>query len=1176
MGFPTNAQRSAINSRGTTLVSAAAGSGKTAVLVERIIECMLDEGNPTDIDRMLVVTFTTAAAAEMKERVSKRISQKLEEDPGNPRLLQQQMLLEKANISTVDSFCKNLISQHFEQLELPPDFSIISAPALALLKAEALDETLDHFLETQPEETKELAVHLGSVKTLSPLETAVTLTYDFIRSLPFPDLWLEQAKEHYDSFTTPQESCHGKALKNQGKNLVLQAIPILEEGLAELATVPNIKPKRWELLTAGLEQLNEVLPFLEQDDWDAMVAKIKTLQKVSFSGGKFSDDETVKQLTVSLQSVCNNAMEFLKEHLGYTVEECVEQNQLAQKMITTLFAITKEFSNRLQEKKREQNLLDFADLEYAALSLLMEVKDGEPTPTPLADEIAQTFDYVMVDEFQDSNDLQNALYQALSSGGKNLFTVGDIKQSIYRFRKANPRNFSRLLETYPPYSEETRQGTVVLDGNFRSRPEICGVVNHFFSLVMSKEAGDITYDHTHALTAANEDFPPLESPVTLEFLEKDNRSNEEVEADRIAHHIKELMNTPCVTDKKTNTLRNATPEDCVILLRSHKKIASSFVKRLQEHGIPAVSPASDGFFEKREIRVALAILKTINNPADDLSLLAALLSPFFGFTPGQVAALRTNNFYGSLYANLKTAGQAGDPQAQACLNTLQSLRLYAATHSPAMLLESLYYSHHFLALVQLWNKGESRKQNLLSLLSLAQEGEKNGIDRLDALLRYFKKIEDDEGFLPETTSQQQKGVQVISVHASKGLQYPICFLAGCSKKPNYLDRADPVALDEKLGVGISIYRNQDSSRTDTIQRKAVTLENDRCDTSEELRILYVAMTRAVDRLYLFDTQDDLKEYIAESAGELMGNLSAEKRLNPNLVLSANNFGKLFSYFALLHPSGNFLRLTGNVSHGYLPANDKELVVATVSADQNQPPCVKEDSQPQTRTPDDTLLHTITESLSYQSPFAPLEHLLAKQSVSALTHQSHKEFRVPRPAFLQEKGLTSAEKGTALHEFMQYADYTAAAADPKGEVERLVALAFLTPKQGEVIDTAKVSAFFHSPLYQRMTESAKVLREHRFMAALPVTQIDPTLDAKWSNETTITQGIVDCMFEENDGFVVVDYKTDKVKTPEELVERYQKQLTLYAKLLKESSDISVKELLIYSFHLEKEIPVPFTE
>ena len=1164
-------QQKVIDNRGALLVSAAAGSGKTAVLVERIMGCILDPVSPIDLHQLLVLTFTNAAAAEMKERIALRLQKELEKDPENHRLRRQQMYLAKANITTVDSFCKTLVCEYFERLDCSPDCKVLSGTALAALEGQAMEQTLNTRLTLYPEQMKRL------VETLSPkgtfgLQQIITDIDSYLRSLPFPSLWLEMARKGYENFTAIEDSPFGQALIASAAGKVQGAVEILSRGLPLLEGEEAVAG-RYASLKEALGSLHTLQAALLTPKWDTLFELAHSPERVKFTACKKADEQTLA-LTVRLQKAYHQALEEVQAAFSLSGEAIKEQYEILTPAVCFLLDTVEEYRATANGMKKEQNAMDFADMEYAALSLLVELKNSVPTPTPLAGEIGSRFAFVMVDEFQDSNDLQTAIYNALSGGGKTLFTVGDVKQSIYRFRKANPNNFLHLLNTYPLYDGKCSPGTVLLKGNFRSRGEICRTVNSFFSLVMTVGAGEIDYDASHALEPLGQ-FPPFSAPVVYDLLEQEEeRTAIQIEADRIACHIKKAMETPCVTDG--DTLRPARYEDCVILLRTLRGKVDQYVNRLREHGIPAVSDSTGGFFDKREILLITALLSAVNNPTDDLAMASVMLSPFFGFTAEELSALRATARHTPLFITLKKAADGGEEKAKTLVSALEELRLFSATLSPSALLQKIYQTYHVPALVQLWDGGDLRRQNLLALLSLAEEWEQNGGVHLLGFLTYLHKLsqeDEDSSFLPQCTGQGKTGVRIMSIHRSKGLQFPLCFLAGCSA-PKGNKEAKGVMADETLGLGVTLHNPRLGTRTTTPLREAILQKANRAAVSEELRIFYVAMTRAIDRLYLITLHKNPPKAVADALGDLEGKVTGQFTLDPSLVLSASNFGKLFLYFALLHPSGGVLRVMGTPEAGFLPANTEDFQVNLVKSAEIIPPAplVAQQENP-LRMTDSALLEEIRQNMTYQNPYAPLEGLFAKRSVSALTHDTGGVPPIPRPGFLQQQGLSPAEKGTALHAFMQYANYQNAATDPQKELARLVEKAFLTPTQGEAVPLEKLRGFFQSPLYARMAASPKVLREHRFMAALPAPLVAPSLGEEWQEQNVVVQGITDCLFWEEDGFVLVDYKTDKVKTPEELLLRYQKQLQLYAKMLGEAEGKGVKQLLLYSFALGQTVEVP---
>ncbi len=1151
---PTKAQQQAIDNRGAMLVSAAAGSGKTAVLVERIMGCILDPKDPVDINRLLVVTFTNASAGEMRERIAARLQEEREKDPDNIRLMRQQMLLPKANICTIDAFCKTLVTQHFEQADLPPDLALITGNDLKLLEKEALSETMDFFFATRNREFTRLAELLGSTKNALPLEKGLYELYSYLRTIPFPRQWGEDVVAMYQDFTHITQSPWGKTLMAKGRRLLTRHLNTLNHVLTRLPQDEQIASVRGPILYETKARWEQLLDALKGNQWDEAVALARQPLAISYAGTRVTKNTSqLNQRTKDLASDSKQLELELKRLFCFTGEECARQAAALAPYVRLLFDCVWELEARTMEKKRERGVLDFADIEYAAFGLLTHLENGRALPTPYAHTIQDSFDYVLVDEFQDVNDLQSALFHALSKEGKNLFAVGDIKQSIYRFRKANPANFARMLDAYPLYDGVCDPGKVILDGNFRSRGAVCHTVNHLFSLIMTKEAGDVEYDQSHMLIPSRE-FPGEDRPVVMDLLEKDHRSTVELEADRIAMHIKEALATPCVT--VGDTLRCATYKDCVILLRSPGTKATQYVERLAQHGIPAVAGKSQSLFESKEIPWLVSLLRAIDNPTDDLAMLTVMLSPFFEFTADELAALRAPDKWIPLYTCLRNQADT-NPKVRSFLDTLDDLRTYGASVTPARLLQRIYDRFGYFAAVQVMGQGDVRRQNLLTMMELAEQCSGNGYDRLDGFVRYLTKLEQETDDTPGSAPLPAGDyVRIMSIHASKGLQFPLCFVGYCGGKFNTRDLALPVLLDQTMGIGLKRHDAQTHTVTNTAMRLGVEQTTLQADLGEELRVLYVAMTRAIDRLYLLTTFTNPQKQWDTAAGRLEGNLDPAGRPSAQLVSSADRYGTLLLYAGVLQ---------GDCPHFTVERPASEEIPLPEGITQEKPP----------RHPADPALMA---QLERQMGYAPVTHRLAhafsKRSVSQLVHGNlTAPPRQTRPGFLQEGGLTAAEKGTALHEFMQYASYPNAAADSRREMGRLIEAGFLTQVQGEAVNAQKVDNFFASHLYQRIAAAKEVLREYHFMSTLPVTLLDPTLPKELEKEQVVVQGIADLLFREEDGWVIVDYKTDRVSTGEELAARYGDQLRLYAKMVKDANRLEVKELVLYSFHLDCTVEVP---
>ncbi|MBR6548529.1 MAG: PD-(D/E)XK nuclease family protein, partial [Clostridia bacterium] len=697
--------------------------------------------------------------------------------------------------------------------------------------------------------------------------------------------------------------------------------------------------------------------------------------------------------------------------------------------------------------------------------------------------------------------------------------------------------------------------------------------NAFFRLVMSEYAGDLDYNEDHQLVPMGS-FPDSTVPaVELSFFHGDDeRETIELEADLIANRIKEAMTVPCVTEK--GQLRNAKPGDCVILLRSLKNRASLYEERLRQHGFSVIAEQDEDFFERKEVMWTVSLLQALNNPTDDVAMLATMLSPWCGFTADRLAMLRAEHPHLPLAVCLERAAAAGNVSAKTVHENLERFRVKSATTSVDRLLGYIYDTYGILSAVRVMKNGNQCRNNLLALQALAKECSDNGYDRLDGFLRYIKKLQEEKATVSVPAAAcDSNAVRIMSIHHSKGLQFPICFVAGCANGFNKMDSTAPILLDVNLGLGLTLTDDKLQMRRSTCMRQAVATEVARSSISEELRVLYVAMTRGIDRLILLTALNNPEKNISDAVMDLdSGNVSDTQalRLDPELVLSASGYGKWLLYFALLHPSGGQLQSYANTNYGYLPAEAEHCDIRLWHARQIEPPVPLQVPQERVRCADPAMVSRLQAQLNYDDPYKPLQRMFAKRSVSQLVHDtphvSRHETHAPRPSFLQEGGLSATERGTALHTFMQYADYPAAATDFGWELERLVAQGFMTQQQADGVDHSKAAAFFAGPLYQRMARSPRVMREHRFMSQISVTQLDPTLPEKFENERVVVQGITDCVFEEDGQLVVVDYKTDRVKEIGELADRYAEQLRLYAHMLTEDMGMPIKELILYSFHL----------
>ena len=1163
----TPAQEDAIRARGgTLLVSAAAGSGKTAVLVQRVIERITHPNIPCDADRLLVVTFTKAAAAEMKERIGQRLSQLLAQDPSNTALQRQQILLESAHISTVHSFCSELVRENFYKLQISHDFRIADDSEMAIMRGEAVTQVLEDRYTAGEADFYDLVEAFSSDRDDSRLIKAINQLYDFIRSHPFPERWLRDKARLYSDSIPVQDTPWGKCLLAFAQEACDYCISLTRDSLAAMQEDEKLSAAYSESFQSDLAGLSVLQQAIEQENWDEIgflsggfsFARLKAVRgykedplKMRLSAGRDEVKATIKKLAALFDS---------------TLEECAGDLRVLSPVVEQLFSVTSEFSHTLDKMKAERRMADFGDLEHWALRLLVRETEEGFECTEEALELSCRFDEIMVDEYQDTNEAQDLLFRAISRNEENLFMVGDVKQSIYSFRQAMPTIFLERRASFSRYdrSREQYPAYLVLDKNFRSRPTVTDAVNFVFGQLMSSQAGDVEYSGTELL-AAGASYPPQQGCETrldvldLSLGDISDEAMELLESRHIAESILKMI-AEGFQVTENGTQRPAVFRDFCILLRSANKYASRYARELQSCGVPAWADSSSGFFEAPEISVVLSLLRIIDNPVQDIPLLSVLASPIYGFTPDELSQMRLASPKKPLYLALTESASSGNPRAQVVLEELGNLRSLSSTLPSDRLLNTIYQKTGYLTLVQAMSNGEQRLANLQLLMEYAKKYEASGYNGLSGFIRFIDRLQEQNADLPgaSTISEASNVVRVMSIHKSKGLEFPVCILAGCGRRFNK-ERGDAL-LHPELGLGVK--RKELLSRVTTLPREAIALEQERQSMSEELRVLYVAMTRAKEKLILLATVRDLESTLMSLAPRL----TAQGRISPYVVRSASGISDWLLSCAMRHPSGEALRdraLSGSelVAGGSeYPWEIRILPAPVLVADEGQKENWNEGAEP-----DLELLKRLESEIDFVYPDAVLRGIPAKVSASELAAESAGEDYavLSRPAFLSQSGLTPAEKGTALHQYMQFANYAAAAKDSKGEQGRLVQEGFLTAEEAAVVDLKKVAAFLESPVAKRMLSAKQCHRELRFTVEIPASRLRPDLPGE---QPVILQGAVDCVFVEEDGAVIIDYKTDRAASAEALWERYRIQVELYRLAVEQVLEVPVKECLLYSFAL----------
>lgn len=1169
----TQSQKDAITARGgTLLVSAAAGSGKTAVLVQRVIERITDPEHPTDADRLLVVTFTKAAAAEMRSRIAAEISKLLEADPFNVTLRRQQILLTRAHISTIHSFCSDLIRENFYKLGISPDFRILEENEMNLLRSDAAAAALEEFYAQNDPVFLELADMFSSGRDDNRLIQTVFTLYDFVRSHPFPRRWLKEKASMYASGLPASQTVWGRTILSYAAEAVAYSISLTENSLSLMNEDPKIADAYGDAFRCDLAGLIALKEAADTGEWDKIAFQTKNFQFMRLKALRgYSDDPLKNKLTASRKEV-QGTVKKLAELFCSDSEQCKAEIERLAPLVRKLFQVTERFGEILDGMKQERRAADFSDLEHYALKLLVRDTEDGFEPTEDAIELSSHFDEVMVDEYQDTNEAQDMIFRAVSRREENLFMVGDVKQSIYRFRQAMPQIFLRRRSQYPDYDRaaDAYPACIVLDRNFRSRRGITEAVNFVFRQLMSRQTGELDYTKAEELEVGA-DYPPCEEPAAqLEIIDLSACDNEEETVTAESWHIAELIyqmtaNGTTVTDKGKQ--RPVMYRDICILLRSANKYAQEYAKQLSALGIPAWADTAGGFFAAAEVGVAISLLRVIDNPMQDIPLLSVLMSPIYGFTPDDMADIRIPSRRTPLYLALVSSAQNGNERASAFLRDIDAYRTLAATMPSDRLIRILYEKTGYLNLVQSMPNGELRLANLRLLLEYAKKYEASGYNGLSGFIRFIDRLQKNNADLAaaSTISEAANVVKIMSIHRSKGLEFPVCILAGCARRFNK-EKGD-VFLHPSLGLGVKLKSENGLSRYTTMPREAVALELDRDEMSEELRILYVAMTRAKEKLIMVTAVKNA----AKTLGKLATRLTAEKRIQPYVVRSASCISDWLLLCALRHPSGGRLRELAGALPG-ITAESGEPWSIHLIASQAAPEAVVQTQIAAPAAPDASLRAEIEKKLDFVYPFADLKGVQAKVAASDLAAREFSEqyATVSRPAFLSKSGLTPAERGTALHAYMQFADYQKAAQSPESELERLVAQGFLTREQGGAVDLERVRAFFQGPLAKRILASGHVMREYRFTVEISAGDLRPGLSENLKKEPVVLQGAVDCAFEENGALIIVDYKTDKTRNPAELWNRYREQLSLYRLAMEQCTGKKVGGCLLYSFSLNAAI------
>ncbi len=1165
----TKEQEDAIRARGgALLVSAAAGSGKTAVLVQRFIERITDPEHPVDADRMLVVTFTKAAAGEMRERILAQLNAMIAADPSNIALRRQKLCLARAHISTVHSFCSDLLREFFNQLGIAPDFRIADDKEVETLQHAACDELLEEVYRDPSFES--FAEAFSGERDDGPLSQTILALYAFTRSHPFPDAWLEEKLHLYEDVQRAEDTVWGQTLLEDAADVLRGAIDMQQTA----CRIAEEDAKLADALMPAYDEderiLRSLLTLCEEKKWDELGQALAGAKFPTARAPRGYADDPLKVRATKIRDAMKKAVKELAKNFVTDSAACAEECTRMLPYVRRLIDLVRRFSQLYDAKKKEKDVLDFGDLEHLTLRLLYrQLPSGEWEATETAKTVSARFDEVMVDEYQDTNEAQDSLFAAVAGLSNHRFMVGDVKQSIYGFRQAMPAIFLRYQKTFEPYSRENPvfPACVTLDRNFRSRRDVTESVNYIFSQLMREEVGDVSYTGGQRLVAQATYPEGSDTRTELAVLPRvRGASYEEAEARWIARRIRQMLDEGfCVTDH--GELHPATPGDFCILLRSTTKTAPIYARVLAAEGIAARASLTGSFFKTAEIRLALSFLRVIDNPAQDIPLLAVLMSPVYGFSPDDVAKMRLELRAQPLIVTLTQRAETDEP-CRRVLDDLARWRRLASTMTSEMFLHDLFEKTGLEDLVLAMENGTVRLENLRLLRQYAASYEASGYHGIGAFLHFLDQLAERKGDLAAADPQAElaDAVQIMSIHKSKGLEFPVCIVAGCGRQ--FVRDYDDVVVHPELGIGMRLLDPSVRARYTTLPRDAILIRQQANNLSEEMRVLYVALTRAREKLILVGSVRDREKTLENLAARLGG----EEAISTYAVRSARSLLDWLLLCALRHPDGYALRQAGGAGNEIVFQNEAPSWLVSLPDWPDEAQAANENSQPFAPA-DEAFLHQVREAVSFVYPWEGINTLPSKVAVTALAEaRTPGEYPLAAPSFLQANEMTAAERGTAVHAFLQFLDLRIDPAQLSAECSRLVERRFITERQLSAVELPAIARLLTSRLGERIRNSTRVLREYRFSVPIPARAVDPSVDDRFADEAVVLQGAVDCLFEEDGKLFIVDFKTDRVKNMDQLREKYAAQLELYALAVARTLECSVGGKVLYSLHLGEEINV----
>ena len=1172
------------------------GSGKTAVLVERIIKKIIEDG--IDIDKILVVTFTNAAAAEMRERILDAIYKKIEENPDDANLQKQVILLNKASICTIDSFCLDVIKNNFYELDVSANTRIADSTEILILKQETLDDIFEEKYIENDSDFITLIDTYTSYNRDEDLKDLILRIYSYIQSAPFPEEWLEDSVEMLNMngdnfFNTPW----GKIIAKRVWQILDDGINILNNTVRKMSMFPELE-KFSGVIKDDIFKYSEIQSNL--NEWNKAQELVFNLSYKSWPiDKKITNDykDEAKQIRDEVKESVKN----IKELIECSSEEAFEDLRFMHDVINKLKNLVLEFSRRFYQKKRDRNIMDFNDMEHLALNLLVRKDEsGKTVKTEIAKKYTEKFEEIAIDEYQDSNLAQEYILTSVSNG-KNVFMVGDVKQSIYKFRQARPQLFLEKYNTYKLDPQNGEDRKIQLFKNFRSRQNILDFTNLVFENIMSKDLGDIDYNQEEYLNlgASYEEVDEQNFKTEINIIdladEKDIWQGEEpeetntervenvvVEARFVASKIKELIDSKYkVFDKKQKCERPIKYRDIAILLRSVSGVAGVYEKEISELGIPVYSDSSGEYLQSVEIDTIMSLLKIINNPMQDIPLVTVMRSPIGNFTDNELVRIRMYDRNSDFYMALTKANEELDSDDLLGLKIEKFLGLLSQLRDDEQYMAldewiwNIYTKTGYMDYVRLMPNGNLRISNLKMLFERAKQYETASFKGLFNFINFIDKINFNKEDLKSAKiiGENEDVVRIMTIHKSKGLEFPVVILAETGKQFNFRDLNEKILLDQDLGFGPQYINSNKHVEYRTLAKKALAIKAKNEAISEEMRVLYVALTRPKEKLIVVGRQKDANKSLAKKQKLLEG--YKKKKIDPYII---EKYKTYLDWFELIY-----------VKEGEL--NTKDLFSVNII---NKKSMMKKESHEENKKEEiidrinklansvkieDDEKNKIKNILEWQYKFKGLEQIPTKTSVTKIKEQEISSNITAKPKFLNEEEktkITSAEKGTLMHMCVQKMDEKQAYNMKK--IEEMIlsweAKEIITELEANSINKQKLLDYTKSELWNELKNAKEVHKEQPFYINIKANSLYENLN-KDTDEKILVQGVIDLYYiDKNDDLILVDYKTDYVEygNEYELVEKYKEQLELYRIALEQALNRKVDKMCIYSLYLNKSITI----